>query len=136
MLEHTLLSILRFCLYFGSALVALVIFKSVYTLITPQDEWKLIKEQRNVAAAIGLGGSVVGFSLALASAISNSVSLWDCITWAFVALLAQTFAFAIVRFIYMPKIVQRLEEGEVSAGVILASVSIAVGVLNAACMTY
>lgn len=136
MLEHTLTGILRFCLYFGSALIALLVFKSIYTLITPQDEWKLIKEQRNVAAAIGLGGSVVGFSLALASAISNSVSLIDCIIWAAVALLAQTFAFAIVRFIYMPKIVQRLEQGEMGAGIVLASVSIAVGLLNAASMTY
>ena len=53
-----------------------------------------------------------------------------------VALVAQTLAFLIVRFVFMPKIVSRIENNEVSAGVILAAVSISVGMLNAACMTY
>lgn len=128
--------LLSFASYFVLALLALILFKFIYSLITPHDEWKLIKEQANTAAAIGFGGAIIGFAVALSGVISNSVSLSDAVTWSLVALLAQCIAFALVRFLFMPKIVRRIEAGEVSAGIMLASVNIAVGLLNAACMTY
>jgi putative membrane protein len=133
---NLLAGITHFAAYFGLSLVALVAFKFLYALVTPHDEWKLIREQKNTAAAIGLGGAVVGFSIALAGAASNSVSLLDFGTWALVALVAQVLAFAIVRFVFMPRLITRIEEGEVSAGAMLAAVAIAVGLLNAACMSY
>lgn len=125
-----------FLLYFALAIGALILFKVVYTRITPHDEWKLIKEDKNLASAVAFGGAIVGFALALAGAISNSVSLGDFLIWAIVALFAQTVAFAVVRFMFMPKIVERIEQNEISAGVMLGAVSIAVGLLNAASMTY
>lgn len=136
MLEQTLNGIGHFVIYFAASLIALVAFKFVYTLITPHDEWALIKEKQNTSAAIGFGGGTVGFAIALSGTISNSVSLIDFAIWSIVALVAQSIAFAIVRFVFMPKIVKRIEDGEVSAGVILAAVSISVGLLNSACMTY
>ena len=108
----------------------------VYALVTPHDEWKLVKEEQNVAAAIGFAGAIVGFAIALGSAASNSVAIIDFIIWAVVAIIAQSIAFALLRFTFMPKIAQRINENEVSAGVMLAGMSIAVGLLNAACMTY
>ena len=135
--NHDLLtSILHFSLYFGVSLLFLVIFKFVFKFVTPHDEWKLIKEEQNTAAAIGFGGTIVGFAFALSGAASNSVSLVDFATWGAVALLAQTMAFALVRFGFMPLIIERIEANEVSAGIMLAATSIAVGLLNAACMTY
>ena len=80
--------------------------------------------------------AVVGFAIALASAASNSISLIDFAVWGVVALFAQCLAFAIVRFIFLPKVVERIKDNEVSAGVILAGTSVAVGLLNAACMSY
>ena len=129
-------SLAHFGLYFIGALIALIIFKMIYTLITPHDEWSLIKNDKNIAAAIGFGGGVLGFAIALSGVISNSVSLVDFAIWGLIALLAQAFAFAVVRFIFMPAIVKRIEEGEISAGIILAAASLAVGLLNAACMSY
>lgn len=126
----------NFGLYFGISLVLLVVFKFFYTLVTPHDEWALVKDQQNVAAAAGLVGAVIGFSLALGSAATHSVSLVDFAIWGVVALVAQTVAFAIVRFLFMPKIVQRINDNELSAGVVLGGMSIAVGILNAACMSY
>ncbi len=125
-----------FALYFVLSLVLMLVFKVIYTLITPHDEWKLVKEDKNSAAALGLVGAIIGFSLALASAASHSVSIIDFVIWGVVALVAQTIAFAIVRFLLMPKIVERINANEVSAGIVLGGVSIAVGILNAACMTY
>ena len=133
---ESLAGLANFALYFAVSLVLLLLFKVVYTWVTPHDEWQLVKEQQNTAAALGLGGAVVGFALALAGAAANSVSIIDYALWGGVALLAQLLAFALVRFIFMPRIVQRITNNEVSAGVILASTSVAVGVLNAACMSY
>ncbi|MCW8127134.1 DUF350 domain-containing protein [Microbulbifer halophilus] len=131
-----LTGIVHFAAYFGLSLVLLIAFKFLYALVTPHDEWKLIREEKNTAAAIGFGGAVLGFAIALGGAASNSVSLLDFATWALIALVAQLLAFAIIRFGFMPRIVARIEEGEISAGVMLAATTISVGVLNAACMSY
>ena len=126
----------NFALYFGLSILFLFIFKLVYALVTPHDEWKLVKEDKNVAAAIGFGGAIIGFAIALGSAASNSVAVIDFAIWAIVAVIAQSLAFAILRFSFMPKIAERINNNEISSGVMLASMSIAVGLLNAACMTY
>ncbi len=135
-ITNSLEGLLNFALYFAVSVIYLFIFKVVYAFVTPHDEWKLVKEDQNVAAAIGFGGAMVGFSLALASAASNSLGLIDFTIWGIVAVIAQTLAFVLLRFSFMPKIAERITNNEVSAGVILAAMSIAVGLLNAACMTY
>lgn len=136
MLQESLMGLGDFVIYFGISLVLLMGFKWAYTLVTPHDEWALVKDQQSVAAAIGFVGAVIGFCIALAGAASNSVSIVDFIVWGVVALIAQLLAFAILRFTFMPKIAERINNDEVSAGVMLGGVSIAVGLLNAACMTY
>lgn len=135
-LINSLMGLSNFAMYFLSSLALLLIFKFLYALITPHDEWKLVKEDKNVAAAIGFIGAVIGFAIAIAGAASNSVSLLDFWLWSVFALIAQLLAFAIIRFIFMPKIVQSINDNEISAGVVLGGFSIAVGILNAACMTY
>lgn len=135
MIMESLYGLGPFALYFAVALASLFVFKFVYTLITPHDEWKLVKEN-NVAAAVALVGTLIGFAIAVGSAASNSVGILDFIIWAVVALVAQLIAYAIVRFALLPKIVRRIEEGEVAAGVVLAGLSIAIGILNAASMTW
>lgn len=125
-----------FALYFGLSIVFLFVFKVVYSFVTPHDEWKLVKEEQNTAAAIGFGGAIIGFAIALGSAASNSVAVVDFAIWGIVAIVAQSLAFALLRFTFMPKIAERISNNEVSAGTMLACISVAVGVLNAACMTY
>ncbi len=132
----SLSGIVGFAVYFSLSIVMLLIFKWVYTLLTPHDEWKLVKDDQNTAAAIGFIGAILGFSLALASAVSNSTSLIDFAIWGAVALIAQSLAFLIVRLIFMPKIVERITNNEISAGIMLGGTSVAVGLLNAASMTY
>lgn len=126
----------NFALYFGSAIALLFLFKIIYAFVTPHNEWQLIKEQQNTAAAIAFGGAVVGFAIAVGGAASNSVAYIDFIVWALVALVAQLLAFVILKLTFMPKISERIEKNETSAGVMLGLVSVAVGILNAACMSY
>ncbi|MGL6000578.1 MAG: DUF350 domain-containing protein [Plesiomonas sp.] len=125
-----------FALYFFASLFMLMLFKWVYVKITPYDEWRLVKEEKNVAAAITLSGAFIGYSLAIASAASNSVSVFDFIVWGIVAMLAQVIAFLIVRFGFMPSFAERITNNETGAAILMASMSISVGLLNAACMTY
>jgi len=133
-MDALLIGLTNFAIYFGIALVALLLFKVVYTFLTPYDDWALVKE-KNMAAACALSGATIGFSIALASAISNSISLIDFAVWAVVALVAQLIAYLVVR-LFMPKITQRIKEGETPAGIVLGAVSIAIGILNAASLTY
>jgi putative membrane protein len=126
----------NFALYFMVSIILLFVFKVIYAFVTPHDEWKLVKEEQNLAAAVGVGGAIIGFSLALAGAVTNSESLVDFLVWGVVAIIAQSLAFVLLRFTFMPKIAERINDNQVSAGAILAAVSVAVGLLNAACMSY
>jgi putative membrane protein len=126
----------NFALYFAISISLFFVFKVVYAFVTPHDEWKLVKEDKNTAAAIGFGGAMIGFSIALSGAVTNSEFLLDYVIWGIVAIIAQLFAFALLRFTFMPKIAERIQNNEISAGVMLGAMSVAVGMLNAACMTY
>ena len=134
-LQASILGLGNFALYFGLSIALLFAFKFIYSSITPHTELELVKEQKSVAAAAAFVGAILGFSLALGSAASNSVNVIDFIIWGIVALVAQIIAYWVVRAL-MPKISERISEGETSAGIMLGGVSIAVGILNAACMTY
>jgi len=134
---HTSLQgLVNFASYFSASIALLIVFSFVYVAITPHDEWKLVKQEKNMAAATGLAGALIGFALALGSVVSNSVHLLDFVLWGVIALVAQLIAFALVRFVFMPELVQRIKDNELSAGLILGATSVAVGVLNAACLTY
>ncbi|MDX1452323.1 MAG: DUF350 domain-containing protein [Oleiphilaceae bacterium] len=135
-IQQSLLGLGNFSLYFLVALLFMLAFKFIYVLVTPHDEWRLVKEDQNVAAATGFVGAVIGFSIALGGAVANSESLLDFAVWGVVGLVAQILAFAIVRFIFMPRIVERINANELSAGIVLGGICVAVGILNAACMTY
>jgi putative membrane protein len=133
---HSIAGLGNFALYFAIAIVLLFLFKLSYAFVTPHDEWKLVKEDKNLAAAVGFGGAMIGFSIALAGAASNSLHVIDFAIWGVVALLAQLLAFALLRFTFMPLIAERINQNEVSAGTMLAAISVSIGLLNAACMSY
>jgi putative membrane protein len=125
---------LAFVLAFLIAGVFTLVFKFVYQAVTPYKEAELIR-QGNTAAAIALGGALVGYVLPLASALANTGSLVEFAAWATLAGVIQIAAFTLVRKLFLPDVKVRIEAGETASGVYLLSISIAVGVLNAACMT-
>lgn len=123
-----------FVIAFVAAIAFFAAFKFVYQLVTPYHERELI-QQGNAAAAIALGGALIGYVLPLASALSHTVSLPEFAAWALLAGLIQILAFIVVsRLLYKP-LASRIEAGELASGIYLASISIGVGLLNAACMT-
>lgn len=109
-------------------------FKVIYQWTTPYDEGKLIREG-NVAAALTLGGALLGYILPLVSALNQTFVLVEFAAWAALAAVIQIAAFTLVSKLVMKDIGARIERGEIAAGLYLASISLAVGALNAACMT-
>lgn len=123
-----------FALYFAAALVAVGLFVVAYMAITSHHEVDLIKKG-NTAAAISFGGALIGFTLPLASVIEHSLSLVDMAVWSVVALVVQIVVLKIVD-LALREVSRHIEEGNVAAGTTLAAASIALGVVNAACMSY
>ena len=123
-----------FLVYFVLALALLVAFVAIYGRMTPYDERTLIREG-NVAAAISLAGAILGFTLPLASAIAHSVGIVDMLLWGLVALVVQIAVyFAVSRA--MPHFAEAIRTGKTASATLLAVLAVAVGLLNAACMTY
>ena len=123
-----------FLSYFAIGVALTLLFGFVYVRLTPHAEFALIKENKP-AAAIAFGGSLLGFALPLHAAISHAVSLADCVLWGVVALIVQLFAFFAVRAL-IPDLPGRIARDERAAGIFAAAVSITVGLLNAASMSY
>lgn len=138
MRHHALLGYLSglplFAAYFLLGIALLALFVAIYVRITPYREIALIRAG-NAAAAASLGGAMIGFVLPVASSIENSVSLVDMGLWSLVALVVQLIAFVVARAM-VPAISKNVEEGQVASGVFLGAIGIALGLLNAACMTY
>jgi len=123
-----------FLLYFGLGLALFVLFLAIYSAVTPYKEFKLIREG-NLAASISLAGATLGFVLPLASAIAHSVGIVDMIIWGLIALVTQLVVYFVVGRV-VPHFGEAISAGKVAPATLLASVSVAVGLLNAAAMTY
>jgi putative membrane protein len=123
-----------FVVYFVTALALVAVFLTVYTWVTPHGEIALIR-QGNVAAALSLSGALLGFIVPLASAIAHSVAWWDMLFWGGVALVVQLLSYFIVRVI-LPSLSQDISAGKVAQGLFLGTISLAIGILNAASLTY
>ena len=133
-LFESLSGLIGFCKYFVAAVGFVIVFCQVYCWITPYDELKLVREG-NVAPAISFGGALIGFILPLHSAISHSVGFIDMLIWAVVAMLVQLTVFGIVRLCFKG-LVREIENDHTAAATLLAFFSLAIGILNAASMTY
>ena len=123
-----------FLLYLAISGVLLAIFVSIYVRITPYREIALIREN-NMAASFSLSGALIGMVIPLSNAVEYSVNPVDMAIWGFIALAIQLIVFVIAR-IALPTIAVDIPAGKQAAGFFLGAISIAAGILNAACMTY
>ena len=123
-----------FLLYLGTAAGLTGLYLLIYTLATAHNEVALIRRDVT-AAAVALGGSLLGFTLPLAVAIYNARSVLDCVVWGLVALVVQIAIYWLVR-LAVPDLSRRIEDDRAAAALLLGAASLAGGVLNAASMTY
>lgn len=132
--SELLVTLPNFLAYGAAALVLMAAFVVIYTAVTPHREFALIKAG-NIAASISLSGALLGFVLALASVIRNSVSLLDMLLWGIIALIVQLLAYFSVRAA-LPTLSKGIEDGNLSHAILLACTAISFGLINAACMVY
>lgn len=133
-IAHSLSTLPAFLAYFGLAVGVTAVFILVYLWITPHDEMRLIRENKE-AAAISFVGALIGFIIPVATATAQSVSWVDCLIWSVVALIVQALVFLVVHW-FLPRISEEITNNERAPAIFLAGISIGVGILNAASMTY
>jgi len=126
-------AVFGFVSYLLGAAVLFALFQFIYTRITPHKEFELIRSG-NVAAAIALGGAIIGFAIPASNVIAYSISILDFVVWAVIAALVQLLAFLVTSLV-LKGTSERIKKGEIAAGIYVAAVAISVGMLNAACMT-
>jgi putative membrane protein len=126
--------LIAFAVYFAAALAYGAAFCVIYTRLTPHREFDLIINEHNASAAVALGGSLIGFAIALAGAIHNTQSALEFIVWGFVALTTQLIAYLLARVAY-PGLSRAIEQNVLAAAVWVGAVSISAGVVSAACMS-
>ena len=122
----------NFIVYFIIAALMTTAFLVLYVNLTPHREIRLIREG-NVAAAICLTGALLGFVLPLASVIAHSAVIVDVVIWGAIALVVQIGGFLIARMV-LPHLPRAIEQGNISDAIFLAGLSLALGILDAACM--
>lgn len=122
-------AILNYLLHLATAVALVMVFFALYTRMTPYDEVKLIREG-NHAAALSLGGTLIGFSLPLASALLNYSDYLQFLGWGGGAMLIQVLVFhGTMKLLGMSK--EQIESDNSAFGVLLGAISIAIGLVNA-----
>ena len=128
---------MNFLAYLGVAMLLLIVGMVLFTISTPKiNEFKLIAE-KNVSAAMLLGGKVVGLALVLGAAAEYSISLIDMAIWGAIGIVAQIVVFIIAELITIRFSIQKaIEQDNRAVGMMLLSLSIAVGWVVAKCLSY
>ena len=122
-------AILNYLLHLATAVALVMAYFVIYVRITPYDEVALIR-QGNHAAALSLGGTLVGFSLTIASALLHTQDYVQFLGWAGGAMLVQVLVFQIAtRLLKMSK--DQIEANNAAFGGLLGSLSISIGLVNA-----
>jgi len=119
-------------LHAGMTILFLVIGAGVYILLTPQKEITLIREG-NVAAAVSLGGMLVGLAIPLAVSLSASTSAVEIGLWGAATIVVQLLVFRLTDLVLhgLPK---RIQDGEMAAATLLVGVKLATAIILAAAM--
>ena len=123
-----------FATYFGMGLGFMVLYVVLYLYATPHREITLIRGD-NLPAAVVLAGALLGFALPLANALRVASGVLGVAAWAFIALVAQLAAYALVAML-LKDFPKRINRGEMAAAVLAAAIHVSVGLVNSAAMNY
>jgi putative membrane protein len=117
-------------LHAGVAVLILFLGAALYVLLTPHKEVALIRDG-NAAAAISLGGVLVGLAAPLALSLNSSTSLVEIIIWGVSTVMVQLLVFRLVDLL-LRGLPQRIQEGEVAAAALLVGAKLATALILAA----
>ncbi|MEM9965884.1 MAG: DUF350 domain-containing protein [Asticcacaulis sp.] len=120
-------------LHAGVTLVMLVVGAFIYSILTPYKEIGQIREG-NSAAAVAYGGVIFGLAIPLAASLGASTSLREIVIWGGATILLQLFVFRLVDFL-LTGLPARINEGEVSAAVLLVAAKLSAALVLAAAVS-
>lgn len=127
-------SIANYLLYFGSTVAMLLAAGFVYVRFTPSNEIALIRAG-NVAAAVALGGAMIGYACVVYSATAHGSTLLETAMWSAVSLAVQIIAMELLRIVIRDDWKAQIEKGDLAHGTALGTFSLAIGLINAGCLT-
>jgi len=132
----TLEAVGSFLTHFGTGIGLMLLGLTAFAFTTKYSELKLIKEG-NIAVALKLWGKAIGLSIVIYTVWANSINLLDAFLWGLVGIATQVIAYWIVEF-SQPKmnLAKEVEKGNLAIGFSLFAVSIVVGIIVAASLTY
>ena len=122
-------AILNYLLHLATAVALVMAYFVIYTRMTPYDEVHLIRSG-NRAAALSLGGTLVGFALPICSALLHTPNYSQFLGWAAGAMLVQLLVFQVAtRLLKMSK--DQIEADNAAFGGLLGAISLSIGLVNA-----
>ena len=122
-------AILNYLLHLATAVAMVMVFFVIYTRLTPYDEVTLIRGG-NHAAALSLGGTLIGFALPIASALLHAPDYYNFLGWGGGAMLIQVLVFHVTtRLLKMSK--DQIEADNSAFGGLLGAISVSIGLINA-----
>ena len=119
-----------FLAHAGVTVLILFLGAAIYVLLTPHKEIALIREG-NTAAAVSLGGVLLGLAIPLAASLRASTNIIEIGLWGAVTVVVQLLVFRLVDMLLrgLPK---RIQDGEMSAAALLVGAKIATALIVAA----
>lgn len=117
-------------LHAAVTLALLAAGSTVYVLLTPHREVSLIRAG-NTAAAVSLGGVLVGLAIPLGVSLAVSTSVLEIVVWGVATILLQLFVFRLTDLI-LRGLPGRIDAGETAAATLLAAIKLAVALILAA----
>ena len=126
--------VVNYLIYFAASIAMLVIAGFIYVRFTPGNEIALIR-QGNSAAAIALAGAMIGYAAVVYSAVAHGSTLAETAMWSAIALVVQIGASELICLLIHDKWKAEIAKGDIAHGIALGSFSLAVGLINAGCLT-
>lgn len=123
----------NYLLHLLTGLAMLAVFAPLYTRITPFNEFAMIREGR-MAAAYSFTGALIGFCLPVAYSIASNDAYPVFVMWAVSAMVVQLLAYAVTSRLFVA-LEEGLADNNIAMGVLMGGISLAVGIINAACMS-
>lgn len=120
-------------LHVFATLAILSVGAVLYALLTPWKEIALIREG-NSAAAVAFGGVLLGLAVPLAASLAASNSTVEILIWGAATVVMQLLAFRLTDMV-LTGLPQRIQEGEISAAVLLVAAKLATALILAAAVT-
>ncbi|HWU79512.1 MAG TPA: DUF350 domain-containing protein, partial [Caulobacter sp.] len=117
-------------LHASVTLVMLILGTALYALLTPHKEITLIREG-NSAAALSLGGVMVGLAIPLAISLTASTSVIEIMIWGAATIAVQLLVFRVTDMV-LKGLPERIHEGEVAAAALLVGAKLATALILAA----